>query len=113
MLRYIQKGGRAHHIIYFLPHIGTLTLIIPGQQSHHSGDDADEVEHGVGHLALEDPVRVGWRVTGDADGAVGQRHDEVQRHTAQHDYPMNQRLQDRCTMQEQAIMTNPEKNSTK
>lgn len=77
-----------------------MTLIAPGQQSHHSGDEADKAEHGVGHLALEDPVRVGWRVTGDAGGAVGQRHGEVQHHAAQHDYPVNHRLQDRCTKQQ-------------
>lgn len=55
---------------------------VPGQQSHHRSDDAEKVEHGVGHLAMEDPVRVGRRVTGDAHGAVGERHNEVQRHTA-------------------------------
>lgn len=58
---------------------------VPGQQSYHSGDDADQVEHGVRHLALEDPVRVGWGVTGNADGAVDQCHGEVQPHAAQHD----------------------------
>lgn len=74
--------------------------MVPGQQSHHSSDDAEKVEHGVGHLSLEDPVRVGWRVTGDADGTVGKRHNEVQCHTAQHDYPVNHRLQDRCIKQQ-------------
>lgn len=61
---------------------GTVTVMIPGQQSHHSGNEADEVEHGVGHLALKDPVWVGWRVTGDANAAVGKCHNEVQSHTA-------------------------------
>lgn len=66
---------------------------LPGQQSHHCGNDADKVEHGVGHLALKDPVRVGWRVTGDANAAVGKSHNEVQCHTAHNDYPVNYRLQ--------------------
>lgn len=74
--------------------------MVPGQQSHHSSDDADKVEHGVGHLALEGPVRVGWRITGDADATVGKRHNEVHRHTAQHDYPVNHRLQDMCMKQQ-------------
>lgn len=56
---------------------GGITLTVPGQKSHHSGDDADKVEHGVGHLALEDPVRVGWGVTGDASGTVDKCHDEI------------------------------------
>lgn len=64
---------------------GRITVMVPGQESHHCGDDADKVEHGVSHLALEDPIRVGWRVAGDADGAVGKRHNEVQCHTAKHD----------------------------
>lgn len=69
------------------------TLIVPGKQSHHGGEDADKVEDGVGHLSLEDPVRVGWRVTRYAGGAVDERHDEEQRHTAQHDQPVDFRLQ--------------------
>lgn len=65
---------------------------VPGQQSHHGAEGDDKVEHGVGHLALEDPVRIGWRITGNAAGGVGQHHNEVQCHTAQHDSPMDQRL---------------------
>lgn len=63
--------------------------MVPGQQSHHSSDDADKVEHGVSHLALKDPVWVGWRVTGDTDAAVDKCHNEVQSHTAHNDNPMN------------------------
>lgn len=70
--------------------------MVPGQQSHYRGEEADEVEHGVSHLILEDPVRVGWRVTGDAHAAVHQRHDEVQNHAAHDDHPVNHRLQDRA-----------------
>lgn len=71
---------------------GGITVMVPGQQSHHGGDDADKVEHGVSHLALKDPVRVGWRVTGDANATVGKRHNKVQSHTAQNDHPMDNRL---------------------
>lgn len=70
-------------------------LIIPWQQGHHSCDDADKIEHGVGHLALKDPVWVGWRITGDADGAVGQCYNEVQGHTPHLDYPVDHRLSHR------------------
>lgn len=69
-----------------------MTDTVPGQESHHSGEDADKVEHGVLHLALEDPVWVRGRVAGYTDSAVGECHDEVQCHTAQHDYPVNHRL---------------------
>lgn len=67
-------------------------LTIPGQQSHHSSEDADKVEHGVSHLILEDPVRVGRSVAGDANGSVGERHNKVDCHAAQHDDPVNHRL---------------------
>lgn len=70
-----------------------ITLTVPGQQGHHSGDDADKIKHGVGHLVLEDPVWIGWRVTGNADGAVGERYDEIQRHAAKHDHPVHYCLQ--------------------
>lgn len=76
---------------------GGITLTVPGQKSHHSGDDADKVEHGVGHLALEDPVRVGWRVAGDASSTVDSCHNEIQCYAAHHDQPVNDRLQDRCS----------------
>lgn len=71
---------------------GGITVMVPGQQSHHGSEDADKVEHGVSHLALKDPVRVGWRVTGDANATVGKRHNEVHSHAAQNDHPMNNRL---------------------
>lgn len=74
---------------------GRRTALIPGQQSHHSGDDADKVEHGVGHLALKDPVRVGRRVTGDADAAVDESHNEEDRHAAQDDHHVHHCLHDR------------------
>ena len=51
--------------------------MVPGQQSHHGGEGADKVEHGVGHLALQEPVRIGWRITGNTDGGVGKCHNEV------------------------------------
>lgn len=76
---------------------GGITLTVPGQESHHCGDSADKVEHGVGHLALEDPVRVGWGVAGDASGTVGKCHNEIQRNAAHHGHPVNDRLQDRCS----------------
>ncbi len=41
---------------------------------------------------MHDPVGVRRRVAADADGAVGQSHDEVQQHTADHDHPMHHRL---------------------
>lgn len=66
--------------------------IVPGQQSHHGGEGADKVEHGVSHLALEDPVRIGWRITGNTEGTVGQRHHEVQQYAAHHNNPMDHRL---------------------
>lgn len=74
---------------------GRRTVLIPGQQSHHSGDDTDKVEHGVCHLGLKDPVRVGRRVTGDAGATVGERHNEEDRHTAQNDHPVHHCLHDR------------------
>lgn len=67
-------------------------LMVPGQQGHHRGQDADEVEHGISHLPLQDPVRVGRGGAGDANGVVGERHNEVDRHAAQHDDPVNHRL---------------------
>lgn len=67
--------------------------MVPGQQSHHSSDEAEKVEHGVGHLPRKDPVWVGWRVTGDADCTVGKCHNEVQHHTTPNDYQVNRRLQ--------------------
>lgn len=78
---------------------GQMTLTVPGQQSHHSSEDADEVEHGVYHLVLEDPVWVGRSVAGDANGGVGERHNEVDCHAAQHDDPVNHRLSHRETQQ--------------
>lgn len=66
--------------------------MVPGQQSHHGGDDADQVEDGICHLVVKDPVGVGGRVTGDAGGAVSQGHGEIHRHTAQHDHPVDRRL---------------------
>lgn len=71
--------------------------MVPGQQSHHSSDDADKVEHGVDHLALKHPVWVGRRVASDADATVGERHYKIQRHTADNDYPVKYRLQNRYT----------------
>lgn len=70
-------------------------MMVPGQQSHHSGQDTDEVEHGIRHLPLHDPVWVGRRGAGDANGGVSERHNKVDRHTAQHDDPVNHRLSHR------------------
>lgn len=76
-----------------------MMLTVPGQQSHHSSEDADEVEHWVSHLVLKDPVRVGRSVAGEANGGVGECHNEVGCHAAQHDDPLNHRLSHRYTQQ--------------
>lgn len=55
-----------------------MTDIVPGQESHHSGEDADKIEQGVCHLVLEDPVWIGGRVAGNTGGAVSECHDEVE-----------------------------------
>lgn len=85
--------------------MGGVTPTVPGQQSHYGSDDADEVEHGVGHLALKDPVRVGWRITGDANSTVGKCHYEVQRHTAQNEHPVKDRLQNKYRKEQLNIQT--------
>jgi len=44
-------------------------------------------------LFVHGPVGVGGRVAAGTDGAVGQSHDEVHQHTADHDHPVHHRLQ--------------------
>ena len=86
--------------------------MVPGQQRHHGGDQAHQVEYGLRHLVLLDPVGVGRRVTGKADGAVGQGHSEVDPHAAHGDDPVDHRLTANNTHRQQTstlilIITTP------